>query len=303
MGGRKVCRVLIGGRWIERAHLPHSFDGSCVPFCGELVLLGLEWRYGSQGSLCCSAFNLETNVWRLLEWELPGKRVLACCATDTVLVALVALSFADRRASSMSLRRASLMSLRPGSAEGWVPIPDPPVAVFSSKRPPSLCCVEGIAYVFGGADESGVLSNAFQALNLSTGAWTARAPLPEARSKSVCVQLAGRLYVLGGFFAIGGDDDNSNVRASEFSYDLRTDRWRSESPLPFEHYQEYSETGSPQLTAVSHEGRVVVFGIRESPPLALVGDVWTELSLQPLPPNMYSVRAASLPLGSSREAG
>ena len=61
--------------------------------------------------------------------------------------------------------------------------------------------------------------------------------------------------------------------ASVFSYDQRTDRWKSESPLP--------PLGNCRvrsgLRTVAHEGLVATIGTAASP-LALVNSVWTEQS-------------------------
>ena len=81
------------------------------------------------------------------------------------------------------------------------------------------------------------------------------------------------------------------------SYDPRTDQWRSESPLPLGNYRDRLESDLSIISAVAHEGRLVVAGIPSAPLLALVGDVWTELP--PLPPgrdNFEFVYAASLRL-------
>ena len=84
----------------------------------------------------------------------------------------------------------------------------------------------------------------------------------------MCVQLAGRLYV-------GGESEDDELCVSVFSYDPRTDRWKSESPLPLADYGTGSLAGG--LRAVAHEGRIIVIGIQAALPLALAGDVWTEL--------------------------
>ena len=111
-----------------------------------------------------------------------------------------------------------------------------------------------------------------------------RAPLPEPRCKSVCVQLAGRIYVLGG--SRDGYDDNRNPITSAFSYDPQTDRWRSESPLP------RALSRSNGLIAVAHEGRIVVNGI--SALHALMCGVWTELPPPPSP--HHQLRPCALPV-------
>ena len=101
------------------------------------------------------------------------------------------------------------------------------------------------------------MRDTLQAYDLSTRSWTVRAPVPKPLCGSVRVQLAGRIYVVCGCTV---DDD---AVASVFSYDPRTDQWRSESPLPLADYEAYSDTLI--LTAVAHEGRVIVIGIGRAP--------------------------------------
>ena len=293
-GGTAVllCRALVGGRWRERASLPHVFTRNSTSFCGELVLLGLEWRE-SAPTTCCRAFNLEANAWRTLQWH-NDQFVQACCGTDAVVIA-----FSRAEVEGCHLGPARLRSLRPGSTEGWVSIPDPPLNVlrfFNGLSQPSFCCVDDVLYIVGGA-ESGETSDApLQAFDLSRRSWAVCAPLPEPRSYSACVQLAGRLYVIGG---LGGGDGgggeyhgnaDGEYLASVFSYDPRADQWRSESPLPLRDYG--ADSPPVGLGVVAHEGRVVVIGIAAAPPLALVGDVWIELP--PLPPRPGSSDAAGI---------
>ena len=91
------------------------------------------------------------------------QRVYACCATDTVVVAL---------SHDGDWDRDRLRSLRPGSDEHWVPIPDQPVDTISSEpwHLPSLYYIDEVLYVAGGTDENGVVSDALQAYDLSTRA-------------------------------------------------------------------------------------------------------------------------------------
>lgn len=282
------CHVLCG-RWRERASLPHVFEGGSTSFRGELVLLGSAWRESAPGptSPCCRVFTLESNMWRTLEWE--GDDIWACCATDTTIIAFSETANGGRR---------SLRSLQPEDAEGWVSIPDPPVDVFSfhDNRSPSLCCVEDVLYIVGGLSDFGGPSDALQAFDLLTRSWTVRAPLPEPRCYSACVRLAGRLYITGG---LGSRThrrlEDGHRGASVFSYDPRTDMWRTESPLPIIS----GRADTSMMSAVAHEGRVVVIGIKcvpPLPPLALVDGVWTELP--PFPSRPFSGGAAYTPQGA-----
>ena len=277
----RLCLVLVGGRWFERASLPYDFAGPSAAFCGQLILLGVMCdNSDGQWSPCYLAFNLEASAWHTLDWKGLAGYCTCCCTAGSVVVTL---SHVDIEAG------ARIRILRPGSGEGWVPIPDPPVDVFTSDLTPGICCVGDVVYVVGGAGESGELSDALQDFNLSTRAWTVRAPMPEPRCDAACVQLAGRLYVLGGRGSGGA------LLASVCSYDPHTGRWRLESTLSLENDRGSSLSGP--LNAVAHEGRVVVIGLTGSPSLALVGDVWTEL---PPPPPVDSAtrmgRLASPPL-------
>ena len=269
----RLWHVLVGGRWHERTPLPHKFNCAST-FRGELVVVGH-----------CSrplAFNLEANTWRelALEWN-DDEFVDSCCATDAVVVALSGVNFDD------NLR---LRSLRPGSAEGWVSVPNPPVEVLSDGfPPPAIYFVEDLLYVVG--------ESALQTFDFSTRAWTVCAPLPHSRRYPVCVQHTGRLYVAGG---LGGANE---LLREVVSYDPRKDQWRSESPLPLGGYG-VDAARAGHLRTVVHEGRVVVIGIEGTPPLVLVDDVWTELPPFPKWPSSSDavctvdcVFAASLSLG------
>ena len=283
------CEVLVDGRWRERTPLPHDFIGSTTLFCGELIHLGCERPEGRQWSPCCRAFDSEGNAWRSLKWE--AGIVWACCAIDAVVV-----TFSSAEAEN----RGRLRSLRPGSAaEGWVSIPHPLRDVLSIRCfPPSLCCVEDVLYIVGGEEGIGAVSDALQAFDLSSRRWTVRAPLPEPRCNSMCVELAGSVYAIGGSASGSATTKFGRLRAEVFSYDPRADRWRSEAPLPLEEYGAGSQSSGADLGAVSHKGRVVVIGIRGAPPLALVNGVWTELP--PLPPHAVFGTALSAHLASIR---
>ena len=229
---------------------------------------------------CCLTFNLEANAWRTLAWHCD-LYVEACCATDAVVVAFSCETYHhDPR----------LRILRPGSAEGWVPIPDTPVDVLSfyDQGRPSFCSVEGVLYAVGGVEagpRATVSSDTCQASNLSTRVWTVRAPLSKPQCFAACLFLAGRLYV------VGGDDRGGYcIPCSDvFSYDPRTDQWRSEPLLPLGNYRtggdddDDDDDMEPGGVCVAHEDRVVVVGIRGASPLALVYDAWTELPPPPAP--------------------
>lgn len=114
-------------------------------------------------------------------------------------------------------------------------IPDLLAGVLNPDYAPSLCCVEGVIYVGGGGDVDDTVSNALQVLQLF----------------SACVHLAGR-------FEVGGESEDAGLCTRMFSYDPRTGRWRPESPLPLEDHGLGADSSSDGLSAVTHDGRVVV---------------------------------------------
>ena len=103
--------------------------GSCCLSSSIVILLRFAASSSSSAALTKSiarafggraaAVNPEANAWRTLEW--PRARVVACCATEAVVVTFSSIQIGDWR----------LRSLRPGSAEGWVSIPDPPAKVIN----------------------------------------------------------------------------------------------------------------------------------------------------------------------------
>ena len=117
----KLWRVLIGGRWRERAPINAHFSGCSTSFRGELVLFGSEQRENNTVSPCCLAFNLKANPWRTLEW--PDREidefVWACCATDSVVVALLRMQAGDgqRRCSPGAARKRRGLGLDSGSTD------------------------------------------------------------------------------------------------------------------------------------------------------------------------------------------
>ena len=151
----------------------------------------------------------------------------------------------------------------------------------------------------GGRDVSGAFSNALQACDFSTRAWTVCAPVPEPRCRSACVKLGEEAdYDDDDDDDDDDDSDDRNLLTSVFSYDPRTDQWRSETPFPL------ACSISMGLNAVAHEGQLVEAGHPTSlAPFALVDDVWAELPL--LPPTIsgnpvyfpYLPKMASLRLG------
>jgi N-acetylneuraminic acid mutarotase len=76
------------------------------------------------------------------------------------------------------------------------------------------------------------------------GSWTAKAPMPYARSEVGVAQLEGRIYVIGGF---GAGADQRVVQV----YDVAADSWTTVAPLP---------VGLNHAGAVALAGKIYVIG-------------------------------------------
>ena len=80
---------------------------------------------------------------------------------------------------------------------------------------------------------------------LAVGAWLAASPLPVARTEVAAAPLQGRIVVVGGFLANGGNSRRVDA------YDPRSDAWTRLPDLP---------TSVDHAAAASWRGRVVVVG-------------------------------------------
>jgi N-acetylneuraminic acid mutarotase len=84
----------------------------------------------------------------------------------------------------------------------------------------------GKLYVAGGRNPENV--DAFEVYDPSTDRWSELAPLPTARSGLAAAVVGGRIYVFGGE---GNRASPTGVFDNNESYDIGTDRWRSEVPM------------------------------------------------------------------------
>jgi N-acetylneuraminic acid mutarotase len=80
--------------------------------------------------------------------------------------------------------------------------------------------------------------------------WEARAPLPEALQEIGVVSLAGRVWVIGGFNAIGF------VQRSLWSYDPASDEWERKADLP-------AAVHHPNAAVAA--GKIVIAGFLQNP--------------------------------------
>jgi len=110
-----------------------------------------------------------------------------------------------------------------------------------------------------------------------SGRWLARARLPVPRTEISVAELAGKLYVLGGYV-------HGSVTANlVHEYDPVADSWRERRPLPL---------GLNHVGAVAHDGKLFAFGgfIRQNrDPVANAfvydpaSDEWREIARLPSP--------------------
>ena len=108
--------------------------------------------------------------------------------------------------------------------------------------------------------------------------------MPEPRVEALSVAVDGKLYVLGGFpvfwphnYAVVNEAGSMDSLRSVYSFDPRTAAWSAEPDLPPFRRSGIHWRGGEGMNAVAHAGKVCVFGLRETPPLALARGVWTEL--------------------------
>ena len=112
-------------------------------------------------------------------------------------------------------------------ANGWSALPPMP---GGPRRFLSAVAVGPVVYAIGGElnqcfQTSGVALNRVEAFDSSNGTWTTKAPMPTAR------RFFGAGVVHGVIYAVGGDDEHSNLATVE-AYDPATDTWTSRAPLP-----------------------------------------------------------------------
>ena len=113
--------------------------------------------------------------------------------------------------------------------------------------------VNGRIYLIGGQtsdiSDVGYVDTVYE-LDPATGAWTAKAPMPTARSAGVAVVLDGRIYVAGG----------RPPRGHDFAvYDPATNAWETLPDLP---------TQRNHITGAAIAGRIHVVGGRLGPGLS-----------------------------------
>ena len=107
--------------------------------------------------------------------------------------------------------------------------------------------INGLIYVFGGANSSGEALNTVQAYDPATGAWTTEASLPTAAIGAVAVAdpSTGLIYVIGG-------NTGSNLLTTVQAYNPVTNSWTTEAFMPEQ--REYA------AAALASDGQIYVIG-------------------------------------------
>jgi len=117
--------------------------------------------------------------------------------------------------------------------------------------------INGKVYAIGGRRnvDFGRNLDANEEYDPQADAWTARAPLPTARSGIAAVELNGRIYIFGGEGSNGTFDENE-------AYDPENDTWETLEPMP---------TARHGLGAAVVGDTIYVIGGGETPGLSVSG--------------------------------
>jgi len=100
---------------------------------------------------------------------------------------------------------------------------------FPTQALDSAVAVGGKLFVAGGYTMSERFVARLQVYDAASNSWSIKASMPTARGWASCVELNGRVFVLGGVTVVGGSDVATDVVES---YDPATDTWRAEPSLP-----------------------------------------------------------------------
>jgi DNA-binding CsgD family transcriptional regulator len=106
-------------------------------------------------------------------------------------------------------------------SNGWLPGPSKPTAVSNVA---AVYLNERI-YVPGGTTAAGGATDVFEAYDLKTSTWEARAPLPVPVTAYGLAALGDKIYLFGGW-------DGNGYRAETYVYDPAKDAWTTASSLP-----------------------------------------------------------------------
>ena len=208
-------------RWSERASMPTARgEFGCALIKDKIYCFG-GWLGNNIGSTdAAEAYNIKTNKWEILP-NIPHKitSVSAVSIGNQVYV----LGGTTRETKNYFFRY-NILTQKYDT-----------LSVFKTSR--NWCWMiyaNGQIYVFGGIGFSHgryFYCNNVDVYNPDTGLWTTRRKIPEKISKSGVVLKGNEIHLIGGT-TLHADNPNE-VKNIHFSYNILTDKWKQEPPLPF----------------------------------------------------------------------
>src|SRR5262249_3343754 len=133
----------------------------------------------------------------------------------------------------LSLTFTAAAQQPPGRWSSGPPLPTP-------RSEDAVAVLDGRIYVIAGYVPAGPQSAVLEAmgdadvdgslveeLDVASGRWSTRAPLPRGMNHVAAIGFAGKIYTFGGFVR-----QNRDPVADAYAYDRSTDRWSAMAPLP-----------------------------------------------------------------------
>jgi DNA-binding CsgD family transcriptional regulator/N-acetylneuraminic acid mutarotase len=125
-------------------------------------------------------------------------------------------------------------------SDEWVRGPNKPTAGANI----SAVAADGMVYVPGGSGADGEMSDWLEVLDVASGTWSERHPLPSSVCAYALAGVDGEIYLFGGW-------DGSTYLAQALRYDPETDTWEALPDMP---------TARAFAGAASIDGRIYVVG-------------------------------------------
>lgn len=191
-------------RWLSSRPLPEARAGRAAAAIGlDVYLIGGETATGVSDEV--SILDTRTREWR----EAAAKPTAVTATTAAELFGEIYVPGGE----TADGQPTAVVEAYSPSQDAWrrvAPLPRPTTG--------GLAVAEGgFLYLFGGRDESGVLSTAF-VYDPGADSWRPIAPMPEARADATGGALLGKLYVVGG-------TNGTTASDSCFVYDPAVDSW------------------------------------------------------------------------------
>jgi len=252
-----------GGTWETKANMPSARNGSAAGVINDIFYVAGGWSgshlrnveaydpitdtwtiknlrpsiqtgaaygvvngilYTAGGGNCCVAiastwaYNPITDSWTQKASMSAPRRNGAGGVINGIFY------FAGGLVAADAVVAATLEAYDPNT-DSWTTLSPMPTPRFSSR---AAGVINGILYVVGGRDFSGILAT-LEAYDPATDSWTTLSPMPTARFESVAGVINGILYVVGGRDTI---DVSIPALATVEAYDPVTDTWSTMDPMP-----------------------------------------------------------------------